>query len=109
MNARTRTARQTLRNRTRANQKRTIATHVRKATTDAAAAKGVTAALRKTARELRKAGLLGKVQTRIARVTADRVGPVYRYTAAQVALIAATYRPRKAEYKAAALRLTLAA
>jgi hypothetical protein len=109
MNARTRAERQALRNRRRANQKRTIATHVRKATTDAATVKGVTAALRKTARELRKAGLLGKVQTRIARVTADRVGPIYRYTAAQIALIAANYRPRKAEYKLAAAQLRLAA
>jgi thiamine pyrophosphokinase len=109
MNAASRKARQILRNRRRANQKRTITTHVAKTTTDTATAKAVTAALRKTARTLRQAGQLGKVQTRISHVTATVVGPVYRYTAAQIALIAAAYRPRKAEYKAVAARLALAA
>jgi hypothetical protein len=109
MNAKARTARQTLRSRRRANQKRTIATFVRRATTDTTAAKGVTAALRKTARDLRKTGQLGKVQTRTEKVAAGVVGKTYRYTAAQIALIAAAYRPRKAEYKTVALRLTLAA
>lgn len=105
MNASARTARQILRDRRRANAKRTIATHVRKATTDTATVKAVTAALRKTARQLRAAGVLGRVQTRIARVTAAVVGPVYRYTAGQVALIAAAYRPRKDEYKTVAAQL----
>jgi hypothetical protein len=109
MNAASRKARQILRDRRRANAKRTIATHVAKTTTDTATVKGVTAALRKTARELRKAGRLGKVQTRTEHVTADRVGPVYRYTAAQIALIAASYKPRKPEYRAVATRLALAA
>jgi hypothetical protein len=109
MLAATRKDRQILRSRRRANQKRTIATFVRKATTDTAAAKGVTAALRKTARQLRTTGQLGKVQTRIGKVTASVIGPVYRYTAAQIARIAAAYRPRKAEYKAVAARLALPA
>lgn len=109
MNAATRKARQILRDRRRANQKRTITTHVAKTTTDKAVAKGVTAALRKTARTLRLTGQLGKVQTRIGRVTASVIGPVYRYTAAQIALIAAAYRPRKAEYRVVAARLALAA
>jgi hypothetical protein len=107
--ASSRKAAQLLRDRRRANQKRTISTHVRNATTDIAAVKGVTAALRKTARDLRTTGQLGKVQTRTEHVTPDRVGPVYRYTAAQIARIAAAYKPRRAEYKAVALRLALAA
>jgi len=102
-------ARQILRDRRRANAKRTITTHVAKTTTDTKTVKAVTAALRKTARQLRLAGALGRVQTRIGRVTATVIGPVYRYTAAQIALIAAAYRPRKAEYKTVAARLALAA
>jgi hypothetical protein len=109
MNAATRTARQIIKARQRANQKRTIATFVRKATTDTAAVKGVTAALRKTARTLRTAGLLGKVQTRTGKVAAGVIGKTYRYTATQIARIAAAYRPRKAEYRTVAQRLALAA
>jgi hypothetical protein len=109
MNANTRKARQILRDRRRANAKRTITTHVAKTTTDTKTVKAVTAALRKTARQLRTAGQLGKVQTRIGRVAANVIGPVYRYTAAQIALIAASYKPRKAEYRAVANRLVLAA
>jgi hypothetical protein len=109
MNAASRKARQILRDRRRANAKRTIATHVAKTTTDTATAKGVTAALRKTARTLRTTGQLGKVQTRIGHVAANVIGPVYRYTAAQIALIAASYKPRKPEYRAVAARLALAA
>ena len=109
MNVSSRKAAQLLRDRRRANQKRTISTHVRKATTDTAAVKGVTAALRKTARDLRTTGQLGKVQTRTGKVAAGVVGKTYRYTAAQIARIAASYKPRKAEYKAVAARLALAA
>lgn len=109
MNASYRKAAQLLRDRRRANAKRTIATYVRNATTDTAAIKGVTAALRKTARDLRRTGQLGKVQTRTEKVAAGVVGKTYRYTAAQIARIAAAYRPRKAEYKTVALRLALAA
>lgn len=109
MNAATRTARQILRTRQRANQKHAISTFVRKATTDTDTVKGVTAALRKTARALRTTGQLGTVQTRIGKVAAGVIGPVYCYTAAQIALIAAAYRPRKAEYKTVAASLRLAA
>lgn len=109
MNASSRKAARLLRDRRRANAKRTISTFVRKTTTDTDAVKGVTAALRKTARDLRITGQLGKVQTRIEHVTPDRIGPVYRYTAAQIARIAASYKPRKPEYKAIAAHLCLAA
>jgi hypothetical protein len=94
-----------LRDRRRANAKRTISTFVRKTTTDTKAVDGVTNALRTVAKKLRQAGQLGKVQTRTEHVTPDRVGPVYRYTAAQIARIAASYKPRKPEYKAIALQL----
>jgi hypothetical protein len=109
MNAAARKAQQILRDRRRANTKRSISTFVRKATTDTAAVKGVTAALRKTARDLRRSGQLGKVQTRTQKVAAGVVGKTYRYTAAQISRIAAAYKPRKAEYKAVAARLALAA
>jgi hypothetical protein len=99
MNAKARTARQILKARRDANAKRSISTHVAKATADRAARKAVTAALRKSAKTLREAGQLGKVQTRVCYVTASVVGPNYRYNAAQVARIAAAYKPRKAEYK----------
>ncbi|WBP89511.1 hypothetical protein [Kitasatospora cathayae] len=109
MQQRTRTARQIIKARRRANEKHAISAFVSKATADTAAVKGVTAALRKTARALRLAGQLGKVQTRTQKVATGVVGKTYRYTAAQIARIAAAYRPRKAEYKAVAARLALAA
>lgn len=100
MNASSRTARQIIKARRAANAKRSISTHVAKVTADRAARKAVTAALRKGAKQLRESGQLGKVQTRVGYVTPSVVGPCYRYRAAQIAKIAAVYRPRKAEYKA---------
>ena len=99
MNAKARTARQTIKTRRAANAKRSLSTHVARATADRVARKAVTAALRKSAKALRETGALGKVQTRVCYVTATVVGPNYRYNASQVARIAAAYRPRKAEYK----------
>ena len=99
MNAKARTARQIVKARRAANAKRSLSTHVAKVTADRAARKAVTAALRKNAKGLRETGQLGKVQTRVCYVTASVTGPNYRYNAAQVARIAAAYRPRKAEYK----------
>jgi hypothetical protein len=104
-----RKARQILRDRRRANAKRTISTFVRKATDDTATVKGVTAALRKVAKDLRKAGELGRVQTRTERITATVIGPVYRYTRDQIARIAAAYKPRKPAYRTVAAQLRLAA
>jgi hypothetical protein len=60
------TARRLLRDRRRANAKRTITTRVRKTTTDAKTIAGVSNALRTVAKKLRDAGTLGKVQTRRA-------------------------------------------
>lgn len=99
MNAKARTARQIIKARRAAAVKRSLSTHVAKVTEDRAARKAVTAALRKNAKALREAGQLGKVQTRTRMVTAALARPCYRYNKSQVARIAATYRPRKAEYK----------
>lgn len=109
MNAASRKARQILRDRRRANAKRTISTRVRKTTTDTKVVDGVSNALRTLAKKLREAGQLGRVQTRIGRVADGVIGPVYRYTAAQIARVAAVYRPRKAEYRTVAAQLRLSA
>lgn len=100
MNASSRTARQIIKARRAANAKRSISTHVAKVTADRAERKAVTSALRNQAKKLREAGQLGKVQVRTCYVTATVTGPNYRYNAAQIARVAAAYRPRKAEYKA---------
>lgn len=88
-----------LRERRRANAKRTISTHVAKVTRDEAARKAVTAALRNAAKKLREAGALGRVQVRIGYVTDTVVGPTYRYDARQAAIIAAAYNPRNEKNK----------
>lgn len=109
MNASTRKAHQILRDRRRANRKRSLSTHVAQVTESAQARKTVTAALRKVAKALREGGDLGRVQCRIGRQgDAKVIGPNYRYTAAQAAMIASVYRPRKAEYVAVRNALTAA-
>lgn len=90
----------TLRERRRANKKRSLSTFVYRVTESAAARKQVTSSLRTNAKKLRESGELGKVQTRTGYVTETVVGKKYRYTAAQVAMIAKLYKPRKDEYKA---------
>jgi rRNA maturation endonuclease Nob1 len=88
------------------NKARTISTHVRKVA-DANIVKGATEALRKVAKKLRDAGSLGKVSAFIRKV--DGVARLtYRYTARQLAVVAADYskRVRKAEYKQVAAFLT---
>lgn len=112
MNASSRKAARTLRDRTRTqraaariNRRGTasLATHVIAQGLAPKAAASVAGTLRKKTREL---GLTGTT----ARVHAGRrMRTTTRYTPAQVALAAALYRPRKAEYKTAALRLALAA
>lgn len=97
MKPRTTTKRRLLKARRAANVKRCISTYVARATTDKAVRSAVTAALRTNAKKLRESGTLGRVQTRVCHVAAGVVGPKYRYTAAQVARIAAAYRPRKPE------------
>jgi hypothetical protein len=99
--------RETIRNRRAGGDKRCLSTYVARVTTDEKAREAVTAALRKAAKPLRDGGALGRVQRRVCHVAAGVVGTKYRYTAAQVARIAANYKPRLDAYKA--VRDTLAA
>jgi hypothetical protein len=108
MNASARKAQQIVTARRRANKKRSLSSVVATVTENVQARKTVTAALRKAAKTLREAGKLGRVQRRIRRIgVAVRLN--YRYTVAQVAAIAAAYRPRKAEYVAVRNALAAAA
>ncbi|MFD3514843.1 hypothetical protein [Streptomyces sp. NPDC058657] len=114
-----------LRNRTRANREaartrraaataarrvrtgpRSLVTHIIATGAPLDVVKGAADALRTQAR---KAGIRGRA-SRIRRTLngrARRVVTVYRYTAEQVAQIAANYKPRKPEYKV--IRAALAA
>lgn len=114
MNASARAARRNLRDRRRADTKHSISTYVRTTTTDDTTIDGATDALRKVAAKLRTNGTLGKVQMRDRKIVINAAGDThtertYRYTRAQIQRIAATYRPRKAEYKTVAASLRLAA
>ncbi|MET7572041.1 hypothetical protein ABZT04_26580 [Streptomyces sp. NPDC005492] len=78
---------------------RSLVTHVIATGADAATVKGVVKALRTAAKN---AGVKGR-RARIRRSfdgARNVVKTVYRYTRAQVAQIAAAYKPRKADYKA---------
>lgn len=78
---------------------RSLVTHVIATGADAATVKGVVKALRTAAKN---AGVKGR-RAHIRRSfdgARNVVKTVYRYTRAQVAQIAAAYKPRKAEYKA---------
>ncbi|MFJ6215096.1 hypothetical protein ACIQGZ_17430 [Streptomyces sp. NPDC092296] len=112
MNARTRTARATIK--ARATQARAAARIQRRGTaslTTHAIAAGLTPAEARTVasslrRNTAKLGLTGTAH----RVHAGRrMRTTHRFTPAQVALAAAAYRPRKPEFKAASARLALAA
>ncbi|MFG3051819.1 hypothetical protein ACGFZP_12840 [Kitasatospora sp. NPDC048239] len=112
MNARTRTARQTLRDRARTTRaaasirrrsEASLTTHGIAQGLRPAAARSMAGTLRKTAAKL---GITGSEH----RVHAGRrMRTTRRFTPAQVAVIAMACRPRKPAFKAAALRLTLAA
>lgn len=112
MNARTRTARQILKTRTRTQRAAakirregvaTLATHVIAAGLGVKEARAVASSLRKNAA---KAGVTGAPSVSY---THGQRRTCTRYTPAEVARIAVIYRPRRAEYKVAATRLTLAA
>ncbi|MDH6629382.1 hypothetical protein M2271_007218 [Streptomyces sp. LBL] len=78
---------------------RSLATHIIATGADRKTVEGVADALRTVAK---KKGVKGR-RARIRRSFNDArnvVKTVYRYTRAQVAQIAAQYKPRKAEYKA---------
>lgn len=113
MNAATRTARQTLRQRTRTHRAAakirrqgvaTLATHCVAAGLPIREARTVAGSLRKNAD---KAGVTGTPGISYAKNAKART--CTRYTPAEVAAIAVVYRPRKAAYKVAAAKLALAA
>lgn len=112
MNARTRTARQTLKTRTRTNRAAakirregvaTLATHVIAAGLGVKEARTVASSLRKNAT---KAGVTG---TPGISYTHGQRRSCTRYSRTEVAAIALVYRPRRADYKTAAAKLALAA
>ncbi|MFK0140702.1 hypothetical protein [Streptomyces murinus] len=112
MNAATRTARRTLRDRTRTHRAvakirrhgvATLTTHCVAAGLGVREARSVAGSLRKNAT---KASVLG---TPSVSYTHGRARTCTRYTVAEVARIAVIYRPRKAAYRTAATRLALAA
>jgi hypothetical protein len=112
MNAKARTARQTLRNRTRTQRAAarinrqgtgTLATHCIAAGLGPREARTVASSLRKNVIKANVTGTLGVSYTH------GRARTCTRYTPAQVARVAVIYRPRKPAYKAVAARLALAA
>ncbi|WP_202237061.1 hypothetical protein [Actinacidiphila reveromycinica] len=112
MIARTRTARAVLRARTRTHRAAaairrtgagTLATHAMAAGLAPRAARTVAGSLRKVATKLGITGRPGVSYTH------GRARHCRRYTAAQVAVIAAAYRPRLAAYRAARQHFLLAA
>ncbi|MFJ7004199.1 hypothetical protein ACIQWY_29840 [Streptomyces albidoflavus] len=87
---------------------RSLVTHVIATGADAATIKGVAAALRNVAS---RNGIKGR-RTRTRRTFGGALRHAvnaWRYTRAQVAQIAAAYKPRKAEYKAVRAALLAAA
>ncbi|MYS16128.1 hypothetical protein [Streptomyces sp. SID4982] len=112
MNASTRTARRTLRDRTRTHRAAakirrhgvgTLAAHCVAAGLGIKEARTVAGSLRKNAA---KAGVTGTPSTSY---THGRARQCTRYTVQAVARIAALYKPRKPAYKLAATKLALAA
>jgi hypothetical protein len=112
MNARARAARRTIRDRARTTRaaRRIHRTGTASLTTHAIAAGLGPTQARTVASSLRRAAHKLGVQGTTARVHAGRrMRTTTRYTPSQVAAMAVVYRPRKAEYRAVAARLALAA
>ena len=112
MNAKARTARRTIRQRTRTNQAQarinrtgtgTLATHCIAAGLGVKEARTVAGSLRKNTTKANVTGTPGISYTK------GRARQCTRYSPAEVAAIAVIYRPRKPAYKAAAAKLALAA
>ncbi|WP_435606552.1 hypothetical protein [Streptomyces ardesiacus] len=112
MNARSRQARQTLRNRTRSQRAATriarrgtgtLTTHALAAGLTPRQASSVASSLRKNAAKL---GIQGQAGTAYRK---GQARTCTRYTRAEVAAIAVIYRPRKPAYVQAATKLALAA
>ncbi|SFY52064.1 hypothetical protein [Streptomyces sp. F-1] len=113
MNAATRTARRTLRDRTRTHRAAakirrhgvaTLATHCIAAGLGVKEARSVAGSLRKNTVKANVAGTPG-----ISYAKNVKARTCTRYTPAEVARIAVIYRPRKPQYRTAAARLALAA
>jgi hypothetical protein len=112
MNASSRQARQTIRTRTRTQRAASRITRRGSGSlTTHCIAVGLTPKEARTvASSLRKAATKLGIQGTPARThAAGRMRDCRRYTPAQVAALAVTYRPRKSAYKDAATRLALAA
>lgn len=112
MNAKARTARRIVRDRTRTQRAAariarhgtgTLTTHCVAAGLGIREARTVASSLRKNAAKANVTGTPGISYTH------GRVRTCTRYTPAEVACIAVIYQPRKAAYKAVAARLALAA
>lgn len=112
MNQRSRTARRIIRERAAATRLvnslrrgRSLTTHVLAAGVDAATAAGVASGLRSVAKRL------GVQPVKVGRThrNANRLRKSHHYTPAQVVVLRAAYRPRKAEYVAAVAQMALAA
>ncbi|WP_326768639.1 hypothetical protein OG978_32615 [Streptomyces sp. NBC_01591] len=86
---------------------RSITTHLIAAGVAPATAAGCSSSLHSVAKRI---GVQPAKVTTTRRTAAGgrarRTHPVFRYTRAQVAVLVSMYRPRKAEYKAAAAQLT---
>ncbi|MGW2550040.1 hypothetical protein [Streptomyces sp. NPDC001635] len=87
---------------------RSLVTHVIALGVDRATVKGAANALRKVAKENGIRGRAARIRRTVDGVRA-KATTAYRYTRAQVAAIAAAYKPRKAEYKAVRVALLAAA
>lgn len=87
---------------------RSITTHLLAAGFDTDTAAGAAGSMRSVAKRLGIKPVVARSR-RTSQGWSRKVRNVFRYTRAQIAAIAAAYRPRKAEYKAVAARLALAA
>ncbi|QKW31431.1 hypothetical protein HUT11_35295 (plasmid) [Streptomyces seoulensis] len=112
MNASSRQARQSIRNRTRTQRAAaritrrgtgTLTTHAIAAGLTPRQASSVASSLRKAATKLGITGQAGIAYRK------GRARACTRYTRAQVAALTVVYRPRRADYQACAARLALAA
>lgn len=116
MNAKARTARQTLKARSaqtrlKASCKRrprAISTHLIAAGIDSVTAQGMASGLRSVAKRLAVQPVAARTRRTVSGGRQQHTWTVHHYTADQIALLVSAYKPRKAEYVHAA-HLLLAA
>lgn len=87
---------------------RALATHAVAAGVDAESAEGVANGLRSVAKRLGMEPVKTVRRHRTVRGTADRTRVTKHYTAAQVSVLLRSYKPRKAEYRAAVVLMIVA-